>query len=347
MNMAYLTHPIFFKAGWFESFINGVNLQAAIITSTLLLTVSGGVAFAAEGGSSFYLPGQRGQGAGMLPPVEGLFASAPNYFYSGDFSETKSLEIGGSLATGIDADIFLSMPTVIWVTPVDILGGDLAFSGTALVGHIDINAESTINIPGLGTGVAGLTDDRWAVGDPVMTAMLGWKTGNLHYTANVAVNVPIGDYEVGRLANTSLNRWVTDLTAAATWLNPDTGMEISAAVGVSFNGENSETQYETGEELHLEAALTRHFSPQFSMGLNLYHYDQISGDSGAGAVLGKFKGRVTAIGPSMSANFQVGKVPVTASFRYLHEFNVKNRLEGDNGWLTITIPLWVPNQGTQ
>lgn len=40
----------------------------------------------------------------------------------------------------------------------------------------------------------------------------------------------------------------------------------------------------------------------------------------------------------------VGSVPVVASLSYYREFNVKNRLEGNAGWLRVSIPLWVPDQ---
>jgi hypothetical protein len=46
----------------------------------------------------------------------------------------------------------------------------------------------------------------------------------------------------------------------------------------------------------------------------------------------------------MSTTFMLGPIPVATSLQYYHEFNVENRLEGDAGWLTITIPLWVPDQ---
>ncbi len=78
--------------------------------------------------------------------------------------------------------------------------------------------------------------------------------------------------------------------------------------------------------------------------MNGYHFQQLTGDSGAGATLGDFEGRVTGLGPMMSATFMLGPIPVTTNLRYFREFNVKNRLEGDAGWLTITIPLWVPDQ---
>jgi hypothetical protein len=168
----------------------------------------------------------------------------------------------------------------------------------------------------------------------------------MNYLLSASVNVPVGDYDAGRLSNISLNRWAWDLTGAATWLDPESGIELSGAAGITFNGENDDTEYETGTEFHLEVAAAYHFSPTFSVGVNGYHYQQLTGDSGAGATLGDFKGRVTALGPMMSATFMLGPVPVAASLRYYHEFNVENRLEGDAGWLTITIPLWVPDQGS-
>jgi hypothetical protein len=57
--------------------------------------------------------------------------------------------------------------------------------------------------------------------------------------------------------------------------------------------------------------------------------------------LGSFKGRVAAIGPVMNVNFQVGKIPVSTSLKYFREFDVENRLEGDAGYLTLTMPLSV------
>ena len=313
------------------------------IVGVAFLSFPAGFAFAAESGSSFYLLGQRGQGAAVLPP-EGLFFSAPNYFYSGDIGGSEDLPFGGSLAFGVDADLFLTLPTAIWVTPIDVLGGDLALTGTFVLGNADLDASATLAIPGLGEGTASLSDERWAVGDPTFGAMVGWQADKLSYLLSANVNVPVGDYDAGRLSNISLNRWAWDLTGAATWLDPESGIELSGAAGITFNGENDDTEYETGTEFHLEVAAAYHFSPTFSAGVNGYHYQQLTGDSGTGATLGDFKGRVTALGPMMSATLMLGPVPVAASLRYFHEFNVENRLEGDAGWLTISIPLWVPDQ---
>ncbi|MDB5593828.1 MAG: uncharacterized protein JWM36_789 [Hyphomicrobiales bacterium] len=56
-------------------------------------------------------------------------------------------------------------------------------------------------------------------------------------------------------------------------------------------------------------------------------------------MLGSFKGRISAIGPNLTYNFQVGKVPVLTSVRFLHEFDAKNRLAGNVEVFTLTIQL--------
>jgi hypothetical protein len=138
------------------------------------------------------------------------------------------------------------------------------------------------------------------------------------------------------------NRWAIDNAAAFTWLDPKIGLELSAMAGFTYNWENPATDYKTGTEFHVEYAAVQNFSKRFALGINGYYYDQVTGDSGPGiSTLGSFKGRVAAIGPVMNLNFQVHKIPVTANLKYFREFDVKNRLEGDSGYLTITMPLSV------
>jgi len=310
-----------------------------------LLALPTGSALATEGATNFYLLGQRGQGAAVLPPVEGVFFALPNYFYSGDQSGGRSLELGGTIATGVDADVFLTLPSAIWVTPIDILGGDLAFNATLVYGNADISARSVLTFPNIG-GNVDLSDDQWAVGDPVVGAAIGWHGDNHHYLLAANVNIPAGDYDKGRLANVSINRWASDLTAAGTWLFADKAFELSAAAGFTFNGENDDTDYDSGNEMHVEGAAFYQLTPAISVGLNGFYYKQVSGDSGSGARLGDFKGRVAGIGPGATFNFQVGPAPVTVNLRYISEFEAEKRLEGDIAWLTVALPLWVPSATT-
>lgn len=312
---------------------------------------------AAESATSVYLLGSKGSMAGFTPPP-GTYLIDANYFYAGNASGTaaKGVTLPRTRAdieatVSVNAQAYYNIPTVVWVAPHQVLGGHVGFGLMTPIGHknveADITALATINLPPpIGTVAAGrnlrLDDDRTAFGDPLASAFIGWHRGNWHYNLGAMANVPLGQWDTGQLANIGFNHWAFDLTGAVTWLDPRIGFELSAAAGVTFNTENPDTDYKSGTDFHVEFAAMQHFSKQFSIGLTGYHYQQITGDSGAGALLGDFKGRVTAVGPALNYSFQVGQVPVMTALKWTHEFNTENRLKGDMGLLTVTVPLGPP-----
>jgi hypothetical protein len=150
---------------------------------------------------------------------------------------------------------------------------------------------------------------------------------------------PIGQWEQGSLVNLGFNRWAADVTGSATYLDMATGLEASAALGFTFNGDNLDLDYKTGTEMHLEWSLSQITPSGFSFGLAGYHYQQLSGDSGADARLGAFKGQVTAIGPAVGLTVPMADRALTAKFRGYYEFNVKNRVEGFAAMGTLAVPL--------
>jgi len=283
------------------------STMAAVVASTALLAIP---AQAVEGGTSFYLLGSKTTMGGYMPPP-GTYGAVQNYVYSGsadiDF-ETSGVELSG----GVDADAYIVLPTALGVFDTDIFGADLAFSLTTPFGGKRVDV-------GILTGLTGVElnaqRDNFAFGDPVFGASLGWHDGNLHYTLGSLVNIPIGQWELGNPVNIGFNRWAIDTTGAVTYLNPQTGVELSAAAGITYNFENPDTDYQSGTEIHAEAAAMMHFSPSFSLGVNGYAYKQITGDSGPGAVLGEFKGQVVALGPALDYTFHVGSTPVITNLR--------------------------------
>lgn len=318
-----------------------MNGRAAIAAIAFAVTLGVTVdrVEAAESATGFYLLGSKTSMAGFIPPP-GTYVSNTNYYYAG--SADVDLNIGGlTLSGGIDADVYINMPTALWVAPEKVLGGNLALNLTGVVGWKDVEANATVSGPGGGTITGRIQNDDWHFGDPVLGAALGWQEGKWHWSVGTLLNVPIGYWKQGDITNIGFNRWALDVTGAVTWLDMARGVELSAAAGFTFNGENPDTNYKTGTEFHLEAAAVQNFSKSFGIGINGYYYDQITGDSGAGAVLGDFKGRVAAIGPVVNFNFEICKIPVSTSLKYFHEFDVENRLEGDSGFLTLTMPLSV------
>lgn len=82
------------------------------------------------------------------------------------------------------------------------------------------------------------------------------------------INAPAGFWERGNLANIGFNRWAFDVNAAVTHLDQSTGLELSSAVGLTFNVENPDTDYKTGTEFHLELAAMQYFSKTFAAGIS-------------------------------------------------------------------------------
>jgi hypothetical protein len=130
-----------------------------------------------------------------------------------------------------------------------------------------------------------------------------------------------------------------DIYGALTWLDPASGIDLSTAAGFTFNQPNTATDYRTGTEFHLEWAASKSLTKEFSIGLVGYYYQQLSGDTGSGAVLGPFKGRVIALGGTVGYNFEVGKVPVSTRLKVYRELDVQNRMEGTAGFFTVSLPL--------
>ena len=114
------------------------------------------------------------------------------------------------------------------------------------------------------------------------------------------------------MSNVSLNRPAIDVFGAITWLDPAIGWDLSAAAGFTFNRTNTATDYKTGDEFHLEWAATKYLTKEFTIGMVGYFYQQLTPDSGTGARLGGFEGRVVALGGSIGYTFEL------ESCRYRH-----------------------------
>src|SRR5690625_3397873 len=333
---------------------------------------------AAEHGTGVYLMGSKGPMAGIVPE-SGLYFQNDLFYYRAKAGASEALPMGGEIGVGINARALIDVPTLIWSTPHNVLNGQLAFAlrqpqgrESADAERVDgINARALIDVATLiwptphnvlngqlafalsqplgresvdadvvvGPQSGGVRNSVTTAGDPIASAMLGWTSGSFHWNMTAMVNVPVGNYRKGSMANLAFNHWATDLSVAGTWFDPSKGWEVSGVAGVTFNGRNPATDYRSGRELHFEAAVSKYINPRFSLGIMGYHYQQISNDTGSGATLGGFRGRTSALGPTASYTFMVDKKPITLRLKILREFNVKNRLKGTAGFLTVSLPL--------
>lgn len=297
---------------------------------------------ASEGGASFYLLGSGGPDVAIMPPLPGVFLTNTAYYYHGDAGGGRQFQVGGNVVAGLQATIAADFPIVLWVPTTNFLGGTLAFGGSVPFGQPWVDVSAVLTGPRGNSLSVSRGDTAFVVGDPILLGMLGWQRGKTHFQLSDMLNIPIGDYREGDLANLAFHRWANDMSAAVTWHDDQSGWDLSAKSGFTLNGENPATDYRTGTEWHLEAAVDKVLSPAWSIGAQAYHFDQLTNDSGSGNKVGPFKGRVTGVGGSIAYNFKVmGKIPISLRFHGTTEFDAVNRLEGHSFWLDLSMPLHV------
>jgi hypothetical protein len=297
---------------------------------------------ASESGASFYLLGSGGPEAAIPPPLQGVFLGNTVYYYRGESRGNRPLILNGNIAAGIDGTIAADFPAVLWVPSTNILGGTLSAGAMLPFGQVWASASALLSGPrGNQFGVS-RGDTAFVIGDPVLTASMAWKLGNTYVQLSDLLNIPVGEYREDALANLAFHRVADDRSVAASWHEPKSGWDVSGKTGFTFNGVNGATDYRTGTEWHLEGAVEKQLTPAWALGVQAYYFNQVTGDSGSGAKLGPFLGRVTGVGGEAAYNFKImGKIP--ASFR-LHgttEFDVQNRLQGHSIWLDFAMPLQV------
>jgi hypothetical protein len=86
-------------------------------------------------------------------------------------------------------------------------------------------------------------------------------------------------------------------------------------------------------------ALPKRLPTGIAAGITGFVYQQVTGDSGAGAVLGPFEGRAYGLGPAIMATVPMGRKEVTLQAKFFREFLVQNRPKGIASYLNIAFKL--------
>lgn len=293
---------------------------------------------AAEGGISFWLPGQFGALA-AVPTTPGWSLPLIYYHASADISADEPLTRGGRgrIAAGVDAtaDLLFGGPTYTFADPV--LGAQASLSLLAAMGRSEAEVDTTLTGP-RGRTLATQVNDRLSGASDLFTmGSLKWNRGAHNFMVYGMGNLPVGAYDPDRLVNLGLGHAAVDAGGGYSYF--DNRNEFSVVTGLTYNWENTDTDYQNGIDAHLEWSASRFVTDQTHLGLVGYVYHQVTGDSGSGAVLGDFKSRVSAIGPQVGHFFKVGKDLWYANVKGYHEFDASNRAEGWNLWLSLAIPL--------
>jgi hypothetical protein len=316
--------------------------KAALGTLCTALALVPLPAMADNGGLSFWLPGTFGSLA-AAPVMPGWAYSTIYLHLQQSAGGGREFQRGGSIVAGLNAhaDVLVQGLTYTFATPV--LGGQAALTVLGAPGNIGVGIDATLTGPRGNTISGSASDNRTTFADVFYQGTLKWNQGVHNEMVYVTGNIPSGTYDPNRLANLSFGFTAVDVGAGYTYLDSKTGHEFSVAGGLTYSGMNSALQYQNGIDFHVDWGASQFISKTVHIGLAGYYFQQITGDTGAGATLGDFKGRVAGIGP------QIGFIlPLSKDYQgYLNvkaykDLVAQNRPEGYTAWVTFSLSNAAP-----
>ena len=289
-------------------------LTSAVMATSLLTATN--MAMAAENGGSAYPDGTESFFGGAMPPP-GMYLVSYNQHYSADKFKNDH-----PLFNDFKIDTFATVARGVYVSDKTFLGANWGMHAFLVYANADLT-------------LGGRQDDHMALGDIIIDPfLLGWHKGNWHVATGVDFYIPVGSYNKNRLANIGRNYYTIQPIISTTYLNKQ-GIELSTKWMYDINFENKDTNYESGNALHVDYVLAKHMGP-LAVGLGGYVHRQLEGDSGAGAVLGDFKAKGASVGPQVRYQFPKG---YAIAAKYQKEFDVENRPEGQKFAIDFTIPF--------
>jgi hypothetical protein len=236
------------------------------------------------------------------------------------------------MVIGADLDLIYNYLTLLYKPQTEILGTQFAFGVTPSIGHTEIDISRSI-----GANTLSEKDEKTGFGDLTLSSYLYWNREKLHFAwANFLVT-PTGAYHDYELANIGRNYWTYETDLMATYFNENTGQDYSVVMGYGYNSKNNVADYKTGDEFHVDYVLNQHFGESFGLGVNGNYFRQLSGDSGSGAFLGKFKGESAGIGPVAYWNTEILGHQVYFSVKWIRDFHHKNRPETDHVYASFVL----------
>jgi hypothetical protein len=107
-------------------------------------------------------------------------------------------------------------------------------------------------------------------------------------------------------------------------------VELTGTWNLQFDTENTATNFQNGILSDLEATVIKRFKSEFGIGVIGSWIQQLTDDEGAAAdPLNGFVGHAFGVGPILTYSTTVGKSHLDFNARWVHEFENRNRPEGD------------------
>ncbi|MHA6202929.1 SphA family protein [Dyella soli] len=296
-------------------------------------------AHATEGGLGRPITGlQATSYAGLIPPTPGWNYQVSYVFYDGNIGASKQVPlVGGGSSLGLQAEFQLLSLTGLYIWNTKPGAWNYASMVTLPFAYADVNV--TANLGRLSAkrkdSDTGLYDMAFA---PVIASHHFSQTQ--HLSLSLYIYAPTGDYEKGRLANLSLHNWTFSPTVGYTQLFQEGTLEWSTTTAVDFYTKDTATDYQNGDVFRIDSLVIKRLHNGWGFGAVGGWIEQLEDDTGPTAdLLNGFKGHSLAFGPIATYVRKWEGGQAEFALRWLHEFDVKNRPQGNPAMLSVSISL--------
>lgn len=295
----------------------------------LLSALLPAAASATEGGIGRPITGlQITPYAGLIPPTPGMIWTVSYVHYDGDIGASKLVPVAGQLSLGLEANLNLYLATGVYVWPTG--AGRWNYTSMVTVPYIDVDVDGTLT-----NGSSSITRHQSASNlfdlyfAPVIASYHIDEVR--HVSMGLYVYAPTAEYHADRVANAGLNIWTVSPTVGYTQLMRQGTLEFSVQGALDWYSKNDDTDYKNGIVWRTEALLVQRYKNGWGFGAAAGWIEQLEDDDGALAdQLDGFKGRAFGLGPVITySKAWEGGQHIDVSFRYLGEFAVKNRFDGE------------------
>ncbi|MGB8419090.1 SphA family protein [Paraburkholderia sp.] len=306
---------------------------ARLCTGALLTTAGLAVSqqgWATEGGIGRPITGmQVTPYAGVVPPTDDWIISANTIYYEGSLGASKTIPIAGKITAGLDYSVVYTLVNAVKTWGITAGGWNFASSFGVPLQYTNVSSFHGLLPNDHGTQFADIFFT------PVVAGYHLTQTD--HIALSVQIYAPTGAYTSSRLANAGQNTWTFTPTVAYTKLFPKEEIELSLNYGVEFYTPNNDTHYHNAPVSVLDLLALKRFGGGWGVGVVGGYIQQLGHDSGGLAELtGGNQGHSVGIGPMITWSGKVQKTPVSASLRWVNEFNVSDRPKGNAVELSLS-----------
>ena len=277
---------------------------------------------ASSGETGHYVNGVEGIKASTLPPP-GFYWRLYSVYYEADELKDKDRD---DLDVGFDLNVFALVNRFVWISNVQILGGDYGADVIIPLVYTDIEIDAF-----------GIEDDKFGLGDiAIEPFVLSWHGARYDGSFGAAAYMPTGSHDKDEPASPGKDFWTAMFTLGGTYyFDSEKTWSASILARYEIHSEKGDSDVTPGDDFHFEWGLGKTLARIWDVGLAGYCQWQVTDDSGSDVNWDKnVRDEVYAIGPEVSVF--IPPVKLFASLRTLWEFEAKDRSEGQVTTLTLT-----------